>query len=145
MKASGVRQAIAAHLIGLDVAIWRQVGATARLREGLYLDEENGGFVDGHLAFALEVVRVQADERQRHHHLRNVSMILQVGYIIRSNNVDQVGDRDAALDLGEFLERSFEELVAGTIAVETNAIDMLGDTMGTHIVQLSLIARPEDP
>jgi hypothetical protein len=145
MKASEVRQAIAAHLIALDVNAWRQVGSTARLREGLYLDEQNGGFVDGHLAFALEVVRVRAEERQRHHHMRNVSMILQVGYIIRANNVDQVGDRDAALDLGEFIERSFEELVAGTIAVETEAIDMLGDTMGTYIVQLSLTARPEDP
>jgi hypothetical protein len=145
MRASDVRRAIAAHLVGLDVNAFRQVGSTARLREGLYLDEKNGGFVDGHLAFALEVVRVQAEERQRHHHARNVSMILQVGYIIRANNVDQVADRDAALDLGEMIERSFEQLVAGDIDVATEALDMLGDTMGTYIVQLSLTARPENP
>ena len=145
MRASDVRRAVAAHLVALDVNAWSQVGTTAQLREGLFLDEQSGGFVDGHLAFTLEVVRVQAEERQRHHHMRNVSMILQFGYCIRANNVDQVGDRDAALDLGEAIERSFEELVAGSIDVEPGAIEMLGDTMGTYVVQLSLTARPENP
>ena len=143
MNASGVRQAIAAHLIALDVNPWRQVGRSAQMREGLYLDEKNGGFIDGHLAFALEVVRVQGEERHRHSHIRNISLVLQVGYCIRANNVDQVADRDAVLDLGEFIERSFDELVGGRVDVETDAIDMLGDTMGTYIVQLTLTARPE--
>lgn len=145
MRASDVRKAVAAHLIALDANAWRQVGASARLREGLYLDEKNGGFIDGHLAFSLEVARVQSDERQRRRHMRAVSMTLQVGYIIRANNVDQVADRDAALDLAEFIERSFDEPVAGQIDIETSAIDMLGDILGTYIVQLSLTARPEDP
>ena len=144
MSAADVRRAVAAHLVALDVNAFRQVGNSAQLREGLYLDETSGGFIDGHLAFTLEVVRVQAEERQRHRHMRVVSMILQVGYCVRSNNVDQVADRDAALDLGELIERSFEQLLDGGLDIETDAIDMLGDNQGTYVVQLTLTARPEN-
>jgi hypothetical protein len=145
MKASEVRQAVAAHLSNVvDANAYRQIGRTAQMREGLYFDEKSGGFIDGHLAFNLEVVRVQSAERQRHHHQRVVSLVLQVGYCVRANIVDQVGDRDAALDLAETIELSFEEPVAGTVDVTTDAIDMLGETQGTYVVQLTLTARPEN-
>lgn len=139
MNAASLRRAVAARVADVNVNEFRQIGATASLVEGLYFDDS--GFIDPHLKFALEVTRVTAQDRRRNGHETDVAMALQVAYVIRANPVDQITDRDAALDLAERIRRKLEEPVHG-VDVQVDTIDMIGQAPngGPFVVELSLTA-----